>query len=190
MNAPKDKHESTSLFTRGRYGNNIATYANPEEAIAADPQALFMIRYRGDVGVQGPAVLADANGLHIKWLDILSDGWQESRLYINVSIPIDRIVFQGELSTGNWSDPEWFLIGCTDSRIHMREAMKRASFKRRGLAAKLYLKLVMDASSWEDLNAVIDEWPDGVIELVVFDTPFGSLEHTGRRMIIWESRGF
>ncbi len=190
MRAPKDKHESTDLFARGRYGNNIDTFASPVEALASNESA-FVIRYKGEPGVQGPAIFGvKRNVLWNEWNALKTAGWHENRLYLNTVIPADRIVFQGELSTGNWADREWYLVGCEDAGIHMREAMKRSTFKATGREARFYLKSRMSPVSWDDFNLVIDEWPDGVIELVIFNTPYGSLAGKGCNCIIWEARAF
>lgn len=190
LKAPSNKHESIDLFARGAYGNNIPTYANPYEALKTSEQS-FVIRYKGPPGVQGPAIYGIQDiCLNDVWRDLIKSGWKEECLYVNSEIPNKRIVFQGELSTGNWTDPEWLLVGCEDSGIHMREAMKRSTFKARGWKARAYLQLKMDPASWDDLNAVINTWPDGVIELVIFDTPYGSLASTGRRVILWEVRSY
>ncbi len=185
---PRNKHESTDLFARGCYGNNIEQWENWREAVMAS-DGPFVIRYKGPPGVQGPAIY----GIHIdnlcaEWESLIAKGWQEENLYVNGEIPKERVVFQGELSTGNWADTEWLLVGCEDSGIHMREAMKRSTFKVTGWRAREYLRKHMDWCSWDDLVELIDLYPDGVIELVIFDTPYGSLAHTGRSVIFWEVR--
>ncbi len=189
MRAPKDKHESIDLFSRGRYGNNIPTYCNPDEALKAD-ESVYVIRYKGEPGVQGPAIYGIKKELLSSiWAEQIQKGWKEERLYVNSEMPAERVIFQGELSTGNWVDPEWLLVGCEDPGIHMREAMKKSSFKTTGREARFYLKSRMSPASWDDFNLVIDEWPDGVIELVIFEIAFGSLAETGRNAIVWEVRG-
>lgn len=188
LKAPKNKHESIDLFSRGCYGNNIPTYANPSAALNTD-EPFFVIRYKGEPGVQGPAIYGIArNCLISEWQRLIREGWKEERLYVNTEIPNKRIVFQGELSTGNWADTQWYLVGCEEPGMHMREAMKRSTFKATGWKARAYLQTKMDPASWDDLNAVINTWPDGVIELVIFDTPFGSLASTGRNCVVWEVR--
>lgn len=191
MRAPANKHESIDLFARGCYGNNIPTYPDPCTAILAGDSNRFVIRYKGEPGVQGPAIF-DIHEDHLiqTWEDLISKGWDLNRLYVNTAIPKDRVVFQGELSTGNWSDTEWFLTGSVNSGIHMREAMKNPELKITGWRAKEYLRKHMHPSSWDDLSECIDLWPDGIIELVIFDTSYGSLASTGRNCIIWECRGF
>ncbi len=188
---PKNKNESTDLFARGLYGNNVPTYVNPMDAIVRSSGDSFTIRYKGQPGVQGPAVFSiHTDNLGAEWDKLLREGWETDRLYVNDSILTDSILFQGELSTGNWTDPMWLLVGCEDSGIHMREAMKRSTFKAQGWKAREYLRKHMDWSSWDDLNLLIDMYPDGIIELVIFSKPHGRLSHTGRRAIFWEVRNF
>ncbi len=187
---PKNKAESTDLFARGCYGNNIQQWDSPCVAMLQS-SGPFVIRYKGEPGVQGPAVFGiHEDKLFHEWCQLIKIGWEAERLYVNASIPPERIVFQGELSTGNWADPEWYLCGNIDSGIHMREAMKKPNLVLNGWRAREYLRKHMDWSSWEDLNLLIDTYPDAVIELVIFDTPHGRLDYTGRRAIVWECRAF
>lgn len=192
MLAPQNKYESTDYFARGLYGNNIRQWTHWSDA-ANDTayQGTYVIRYKGENGAQGPAIF-DIPRVRLleQWLELLGQGWKEERLYVNEAIPKDRIIFQSELSTGNWHQPEWYLVGHAGPGIHMRDAMKLHDFERTGLMARLYLREHMDASSWEDLNWMIDEWPNAVIELVVLDTPVGRLAYTGRRCLVWEARCF
>lgn len=193
MKAPLNKHKSTDLFSRGCYGNNLPTFDSPIGATMSikTGDELFVIRYKGPVGIQGPAIYnIHVDGLWEKWDELIANGWDKDLLYINECMRPELVVFQGELSTGNWADREWFLQGCEDSGIHMREAMKRSTFRRSGLMARLYLRERMHPSSWEDLSECINMWPDGIIELVIFNTPYGSLAHTGRNSIVWEVRNF
>lgn len=194
MQAPKNKHESTDYFARGLYGNSIRQWTTWEEAADdTDYQGTHVIRYKGENGAQGPAIFDVPRYRLLKeWTKLLRTGWKEERLYVNEAVPKDRIIFQGELSTGNWHHPEWRLVGHAGPGIHMRDAMKLSDFQREGWQAKEYLRKHMDWSSWGDLMQLLDQWqePDkeAVIELVILDTPVGRLAHTGRRTIFWEFR--
>lgn len=192
MLAPKNKHESTNYFARGLYGNSIRQWSNWREAIM-EHDGLFVIRYLSDSGAQGPAVFdIHEDNLGFEWDALIDKGWIESRLYVNEGIPKDRIIFQGELSTGNWHYPKWYLVGHEGSGIHMRDAMKLSDFELRAWRAKEYLRKHMDPSSWDDLMCLLDQWEDTrtetIIELVILDTPVGRLAHTGRSTIFWEFR--
>ena len=192
--APRNKHETTDYFARGLFGNSIRQWGSwVEAADAVDYQGTFVIRYKGENGAQGPAIFDVPRWrLFWEWSDLLSAGWKEERLYVNEAIPKERIIFQGELSTGNWHHPQWYLVGHEGPGMHMRDAMKLRDFERHGWRAKEYLRKHMDASSWDDLMQLLDQWQDTrvetVIELVVFDTPVGRLAHTGRRALYWENR--
>lgn len=188
MQAPKHKAESTDYFKRGVYGNNIEQWENPDEALASGKRS-FVIRYRGEPGVQGPALFGiPGEVLIMEWNKLLGEGnWEESRLYVNEEVDRHKITLQGELLLNH--DDGWLFRGCLGGGRHMREAMSQANCQTwRGWQARELLRSKMHPSSWDDLNCLIDMWPDAVIELVTMSTAYGSLAHTGRNMICWEVR--
>lgn len=189
MNAPKHKAESTSLFARGVYGNTIEQWETPAEALASTKQA-FTIRYRGNPGVQGPAIFGvPRERLLADWKQLVVEGWEERRLYINEAIDAAKIRLQGELML-NWEDG-WLFRGSEASGEHMRWAMAAPNTKTwRGWVARELLRSRMHPSSWDDLQCLLDWWPDAVIELVCMDGPVGKLAHTGRNVLFWECREF
>lgn len=194
MHAPQNKVESTDYFARGLYGNSMRQW--PNWALAADDlayQGAYVIRYKGENGVQGPCIYGVPRYRLLQaWKELIAQDWKDERLYVNEEIPVDRIIFQGELSTGNWHHPEWYLIGHAGPGMHMRPAMKLSDFDEKGWRAKEYLRKHMDPASWDDLMQLLDQWEDTrtetIIELVIFDTPIGKLAHTGRRCLVWEYR--
>lgn len=189
MLAPKNKSESTDFFKRGVYGNSIEQYEHPTEALAGTKQS-FVIRYKGEPGVQGPAIFGvPRERLVADWKNLITEGWEEKRLYVNEEIDRHAIRLQGELML-TWDDG-WLFRGSDDRGIHMRAALQPPHLKTwHGWQARELLRTSMDPSSWDDLNCCIDLWPDAVIELAVMDSPIGRLANTGRRLIIWEARTF
>lgn len=186
MRAPKNKHEAIDLFVRGRFGNTIPTFLNPYFAMneSAGP---FVIRYKGRPGEQGPAMFGiKKESLLERWNEFVAAGWEEKRLYVNDEIDREKITFQGEVML---NDEGWLVRGRLGGGCHMREAMAQAKAWK-GSVARYLLNSRMDASSWEDFQAVLEEWPDAVIELVTMSTSLGHLSHTGRNTIIWEVRGY
>ncbi len=186
MRAPQNKDESIDLYRRSRYGNSLRVFDDVVSAYNSDVK-LYAIRYRGDPGVQGPAIFDIPKNLLAPAWAAHCMHWNEKRSYICECMDPMRVLVQGELEL-NWQDG-WYFQGRLGGGMHMREAMKNSKIWR-GWPARELLRSLMDPSSWDDLNLCIDEWPDAVIELVVLDTPTGAMAHTGRRAVIWEARGF
>ncbi len=183
--APKNKNESTDLYARGRYGNKLKSFDGLPSAMLSDCR-MFAIRYRGKVGVQGPAVFdIQHENLAHAWSELIIKGWEEGRLYINECMDPSLVILQGELMLNH--DDGWLFRGSRKSGIHMREAMKDCETWC-GWPARELLRSVISPSSWDDLNLLIDEFPDAVIEIVVFDRAYGDLAYTGRNSIVWEVR--
>ena len=135
MRAPQNKHESIDLFARGRYGNTLPTWNTLEEALASDCQ-LFTIRYKGEPGVQGPAIFEVPRHMLITEYNLqVRAGWKKERLYTNQAIDPSTIVLQGELMLNH--DDGWLFRGSERPGIHMREAMKEAKTWRGWQAREL-----------------------------------------------------
>ena len=71
----------------------------------------------------------------------------------------------------------------------MRETMKRGWHHHRGyLETKVLLDRYLDPSSRDDLDALLELYPDATIELTAFDIDTGVIP--GRNTIFWEVRDY
>ena len=57
-----------------------------------------------------------------------------------------------------------------------------------GTAARQVLKKNLNPNSYDDLQELLDEYPDHVVELSALDTVFGTCP--GRNGIVWEARAY
>jgi hypothetical protein len=108
-------------------------------------------------------------------------GLEEDEIMLGERAPDHRITIQGEVMTGLYG-PE-LRYSCLQT--HMRAAM-REDCHAYGLAALTILQDHLSPSSYEDLQALLELYPDHVIEFTTFDGPVGSLP--GRNTVIWEVR--
>ncbi len=69
----------------------------------------------------------------------------------------------------------------------MRQAMQQAQ-DAVGLTAERLLRAKMTASSYSDLQTLLELYPSSVIELGVYATPVGELPN--RNTVIWEVRNY
>lgn len=113
---------------------------------------------------------------------------QAGRTFImDGSVPNDHSVMQGEVCRTE-RGMESFLA--TGYRLDpMRKTMAAGLHHHRGyLQTKLLLDHYLDPSSRDDLDMLLELYPDAAIELTAFDCNVGIIP--GRRVIFWEVRNY
>lgn len=100
----------------------------------------------------------------------------------NEAMPDESLLIQGELSCDHCG---WRLSYSFDKAV-MRTAMQNARHVD-GIVARVLLGEFCDASSFDDLSALLDEYPDHVIEFSVYRFPVGDCR---RNTIVWEVRRY
>ena len=78
-----------------------------------------------------------------------------------------------------------YLAWCNEN-IHMNEAMHQAKIAER-LVAKTVLNHFVDPVDVDDLEDLMDQFPNSVIEFSVFQKYVGWAE---RKMVVWEVRDY
>jgi len=166
-------------LSAGRFGNCFRVWRHASELVAAG--------YDGLVGVR----CADAPGspcyTQISTDDALAIGADLERqglrpVYYEAA-PDTWIVLQGEVSR----EAGGLYLCYSTLRRSMREALWQARYAW-GMAARVILAQALSASSWADLEALLDMYPDHVVEFTAYDAPVGCLR--GRNACIWECRAY
>jgi hypothetical protein len=107
----------------------------------------------------------------------------EDRVNFNESAPDERLVLQGEVSR--------FVGGLylrySTLKLPMRSAMKDARDVG-GASAQAILRGVLTGSSYEDLDALLELYPDAVVEFGAYAKCLGAIP--GRNAVIWEVRAY
>jgi hypothetical protein len=70
----------------------------------------------------------------------------------------------------------------------MRDALKKQRLDAYGIAANEMIKHYMTPSSYEDFKAIVDLYPEHVVELSIYSICLGNI--SGRNSIIWEVRKY
>jgi hypothetical protein len=102
----------------------------------------------------------------------------------NESAPDLQLTFQGEVTRREGG--LYLRFDCTPN-LKMKEAMACAK-DAYGLTAKLLLDRYLWPSSRDDLDALLDLYPDHVIEFSAYDRAVGDRPH--RNTLIWEVRAY
>jgi hypothetical protein len=101
---------------------------------------------------------------------------------VNEMAPDHALLLQGEVTEVGWE-----LRYSTVPGLHMREAMLSPD-RAFGLAARLLLQRAMTPSSYSDLLALFDVFPEHVVEFSSYAVLLGDLK--GRNTLIWEVRSY
>jgi len=191
------------LLKAGAFGNTIPIYS-PFEALAlyTDPppagvmessEGVWTVRTRSKPGTQLPDYSVPVRGF-LK-LAMLIHSWRTeykvdvNDIMISPNPPDDKIAIQGELMRTPLG--LHFKYNCTPNKS-LRRAMDeftedgdRAGYAT-GLTAKMLLQQNLTPSSYADLEAVLDQYPDHVVELTAWAVEVGNIP--GRNTCVWEVR--
>lgn len=169
------------LWEAGCLGNRTNLWRNPADAIAS---GALNIGFR-EVGKAGggkaaivPAYLAYA----------VADEWiKEGRAFImDDTAPNDRTTLCGEIARTYRGLESSIAIRPFRS---MREAISAGLLlPRSGALTLALLERFMDPSSRDDLDALLDLYPDATVEFSCFDVDAGRLPN--RNTIFWETRNY
>lgn len=175
----RSKAEFFRLWQAGVLGYKLGTWDHPRDI----PQHVPIVGFR-QVGVAGGGrfeVCARAEAFRI------AATWSAIGLrYVICEVaPDEKGTVQGEVcrGLGGWEG----LLGLTPG-IRMRDAIKRGLLRPlRGAAVLVVLETYMSPASRDDLDALLDLYPDATVEFTCFgDHDF----ERGRNTIFWEVRNY
>jgi hypothetical protein len=174
------KHQNYKNAMQGCYGNQPKYWSSLEE-LYKDNRYCDLITLRTLLGGGGPClydlpvnqVETAAKSLNVPSKDI----------YYNESAPDNRVVLQGE-----YYNRHDCLFAYSTVKEKMRSALKKECINLYGLASKEVLRSYMTPSSYEDFQALLDLYPDHVVELSIYSVCLGNIR--GRNTIVWEVRRY
>lgn len=181
------KKQMYGLFKRGRFGNAGLNFDTIEAAAeyACKTGKKVAIRLMAQAGGGAPFYPSlDHNQLLLTVHRLLREGWTPDRMQFSAMQPDDRLLLQGYLTPGSTADPEWALDYNDIRGLNMREGMKHPKHLR-GARAYFKVKSLMDATSWDQLQFLIDEYPEHTIEFSIYDCLTGNLQ---TNTVFWEVR--
>jgi hypothetical protein len=103
------------------------------------------------------------------------------------SAPSSHSILQGEVCRTIRGLESYLAVG--RGIPPMRISMAQGMHKHRGyLETKILLDTFMDPSSRDDLDALLELYPDATVEFTTFDIGVGNLP--GRNTLMWETRDY
>ena len=179
----KSKQAFYNLYRFGLLGNRALAWDSYEELLKSN--------WRGDVCIRGENIPREEVRFDIPFERVLDEikkieekGFSRKILRFNQSMPNEHLVLQGEVMDyiGGWE------LTYTTIKKPMLQGLKEETKIARGLAAKIIIKTCMDSSSFEDLNALIEIYPNAVIEFSTYEKNVGDIP--GRNTVFWEVRNY
>ena len=142
------------------------------------------MRYRGRAGGGRAVTHIPADAVTAKIREWAEEGIDPELITFHESMPDESLQIQGEVArdVGGLN-----LSYSVERRQAMREAMEHPSLAS-GLSARLILEYFLDANSREDIDMLLDLYPDAVIEFGTYERDVGLLPR--RNTVIWEVRNY
>lgn len=191
------KRKFFELWRAGVLGNRPLMWDTLEEALKHRPVvAKFGFRELGKAGGGAWELAPRAES------PLVYDRWKQAgrRFVIDGSVPNDHSVAQGEVCRTEHGLQSFLCVrpefvvrwpfaelkpGLSPMRITMAAEMHR---HRDALETKLVLDQIMDPSSRDDLDMLLELYPDATVEFTCFDINVGVIPH--RNTIFWEVRNY
>jgi hypothetical protein len=177
-----NKRQNYDLWQSGAFGNKLRAWRTFKEWKASGYYGNVVLRMLGARSGRclyniPPAFVALSMG---KWI---VEGVPEEQIMINEAAPDYDVILQGEYDNELW--------GCfrySTARRQMRDALREASQETYGLRSDMLLRGAMTPSSYEDWRVLLDQYPDHVLEVSIYDRCLG--DTPGRNALVWEVRQY
>jgi hypothetical protein len=181
----KNKREYYQKYDLGLFGNRALIWDSYEELLKSN--------WRGEVCIRGKG-----NGIprtdaryNVSFEDIRKEieclkkkGIPEEILRFNQSMPDNFLSVQGEVI----DYISGFELTYTQIKKPMNLGLKEETRFARGLIAKMILRSRMDSSSFEDLLALFELYPESAVEFSTYEVCVGDIP--GRNTVFWEVRNY
>lgn len=180
----KTKHENFRLLEQGSFGNKLRIWNSIDEIIESGYKGTVSMRYKDLYG--GSFYAYDVPILKIEdtqdtWM---KKGAEKENIVFNESAPDHLLLIQGELM---WEIYPYYLLYSLEREKKMNDALKYGKHAS-GLTALNLLKGCLNPSSYSDMMALLELYPDSVIEFSAYSISLGDIP--GRNTIIWEVRNY
>lgn len=182
----RSKKEFYKLWEDGVLGNKLRTWRDPVAAQASGV-SLVGFRYADPKGGGAPWWgICKGTDIVTRFAEIVATGFDARYLVVCEAAPDDRGTIQGEVCRTYLGLRGY--LGLTTG-LRMRDAMAAGLLKNYGGAAvNVLLDRYMDPSSRDDLDQIMDRYPDATVEFTCYAVQVGAFPH--RNTIFWEVRNY
>lgn len=195
----RNKRDFFALWEAGVLGNRTRLWRDPREAFLwgesvyhaqVMPKVYWNFPEIGFREIRKPGSVGAGKWEKVPWHRVFETAkrWQAEGLdfIMDDGCPDDKRTLQGEVVRTERGLEGFLDIG---ARLPMRPAMAAGHMKPYGyLATRLLLDRYMDPSSREDLDALLEQYPDAAIEFTCFSVNVGIFPN--RNTLFWETRNY
>lgn len=180
-----DKATNHRRYAEGFYGNKLRVWSRAE-LLKSGYKGLVALRYNGRAGgTNYPKYctlvgVPEALELFNEWVRL---GAKPDLIFFGEAAPDHDLLIQGELM----QSAEHYALFWTRSTRTDRGAFETAQ-QTYGLRALALLRTHMTPASFEDVQELLDLFPDHVIEFSTYRYTLGCCR--GRNTIVWEVRNY
>jgi hypothetical protein len=170
------------MWEQGLLGNRPPMYRTLEEALASgDPCIGFREMRAGGGTWERSKNQEEAAEIYQRWKAL-------GRAFImDSAVPNNRSTLQGEICRTFRGLEGYLNVGY--ALPPMRIAIQQGLLKPvTGSTIRVLTRKYMDPSSQDDLDALLDLYPDATIEFTCFDVDVGNIP--GRNTLFWETRDY
>lgn len=184
--ALKTKSEMFGYYEKGWFGNRALTWPTKDEMLKSGYPGQIGLRYKDPRGggsyFRTEMSLEEAEQQYSAWL---LEGAQAQYFLWCESIPTNRILIQGEFQR---SLSLYDFTYTTEKGVPNRPNLWKQKQNAHGLRALLLCKHFMWPKSYDNLQELLDLYPEAVIEFSCVDFECGSIP--GHNTIFWEVRHY
>jgi hypothetical protein len=185
------KRQNYALWQSGAFGNKLRAWRSVGEWQASGFRGRVVLR---ELGRGGGRCLynVEPDAVFDSLLVWAAGGVTLDQVMVNEVAPDQDVVLQGELYNGVLQDEEGFAIWdyffYSTFRAQMRDALWHRPEHTYGLRADVLLRRAMTDASYEDWRILLDQYPDHVLEVSIYDRCLGDIP--GRNALVWEVRRY
>lgn len=195
-NKVSDKSDMYSKLLAGTFGNRQVIYSvgaarhwfpyqESHYKPFCSPYPLWALRYKKPGFRQWSCYDLTPENVWPTYCDWVAEGADPKMFNLTPMMPDDKIVVQGEIAR---SEKYGWIFRVSHMNRPMNVAFGTDQQHHKGPAYWLYLKQIMDPSSYDDLQELFDTFPDSIVEFSTYSINVGDCP--GRNTLIWEVRNY
>lgn len=170
----------------GEFGNTLPRFFTIREWWAASPRPGFLwgVQHTAIAGFPGTRLNVPTEDVTILVTD---HGFGADYVISPMLHQYGRVQWEGDVCS-RWDGPG---LICSGSLKPAPGSWRRHMLAPRlweGTAATILLRYVLNDNSYDDVQSLIEDYPDHVVELSALDCCVGTKEH--RNAVIWEVRKY
>lgn len=184
MNNVKTKTEMYALLANGVLGNTVPQWFDVDS----------WMPHRNKYKWWGVRTLTPGGPCWLNvWMPHVPNWCHQAKIdghRYNISPMVDRIA-RVTMWANVWDSPTGLVLECFEYppiEGSWRELMPTKAIGYTGVVANQILKRHLNANSLDDLEILLERYPNHVVELSALETCFGTVP--GRNAVIWEVRNY